>query len=149
MAETLTARQMEDALRAGGGRITRQRRAILVFLAGRRDHPSVRQIYRALRRRESDLSRATVYNTVRRLVETGVLRAIGFEAGDNRFDTNLAPHLNLICTACGTIDDLEHELPVTPAEVERRLGFVATEYRVEVRGTCARCLGAPRPGTRR
>ena len=139
MTGSLDARQMEDALRNAGCRITRQRRAIIGYLACRDDHPSARQVYGALHHRESGLSRATVYNTLHRLVETGLLTEIEFEAGDNRFDTNLRPHVNLICVECGAIADFEHELPVTAAHVERRLGFLATDFRVEYRGVCARC----------
>jgi len=60
MGKRLNACQMEDALRDAGCRITQQRKAIIDFLAGRDDHPSARQIHRALSDRESGLSQATV-----------------------------------------------------------------------------------------
>ena len=91
------------ALRAAGRRITPQRMAIVEYLAGRSDHPSARQIHHDLEDRMPSVSVATVYNTLASLVELGLLREVEFESADNRYDTNLAPHINLVCTACGAI----------------------------------------------
>jgi Fe2+ or Zn2+ uptake regulation protein len=130
---------MEEALRGAGCRITRQRTAVIRYLAGRIDHPSARRIYSELEGTEPGLSLATVYNTLSTLVELGLIKQIDFEAVDNRYDTNLAPHINLVCTSCGRIDDFDHELPVTPEEIEHRLGFSTTDFRIEYRGVCASC----------
>jgi Fe2+ or Zn2+ uptake regulation protein len=130
---------MIDALRKTGCRITPQRIAIIDYVAGRSDHPSARQIWDALQSSDPGISLATVYNTLGKLVETGLIRALEFEAADNRYDTHLAPHINLICTGCGRIEDLDHELPVSPEELTRRTGFEAVDFRIEYRGTCARC----------
>ncbi len=134
---------METALRDAGFRITPQRVAVIRYLAGRTDHPSARQIFENLADSEPGLSLATVYNTLGTLVELGLIREMDFEAGDNRYDTNLAPHINLVCTMCGGIDDLDHELPVPPAELEERFGFEATDFRIEYRGMCAACRKRP------
>jgi Fe2+ or Zn2+ uptake regulation protein len=130
---------MVTALRESGCRITSQRTAIIDYLSGRTDHPSARQIFDALAESEPGLSLATVYNTLGTLVELGLLRALEFEAADNRYDTHLGPHVNLVCTECGRIEDFDHELPVSPGAVMERTGFDATDFRVEYRGICARC----------
>ena len=92
------------------------------------------------------MSLATVYNTLATLVEAGVLAQIDFEATDNRYDTNVAPHLNLVCTACGSIRDVEHELPVDLEEVRREEGFEVSQVRIEYRGLCAACRPRPARG---
>ncbi len=130
---------MAAALGEAGLRVTRQRQAIIDCLAGRNDHPSARRIYRDLERADTRLSLATVYNTLATLVELGVLAEMEFEGSDNRYDTNLTPHLNLVCTGCGAIADLVSELPAEPSAVRGEVGFETTGYRLEYRGICARC----------
>lgn len=131
--------EMLEALKAAGCRVTRQRVAIIDRLAGRDDHPSVRQIRAEASAAAPGISLATVSNTVGTLAEMGLVREIDFEAADNRYDTNLAPHLNPVCTSCGAIFDLHHELPMRPEEVLQRSGFETLGVRMEYRETCAEC----------
>ena len=142
-----TRDDMVGALRAAGCRITRQRVAIVEHLAGRSDHPSARQIHRDLRDRNSLVSVATVYNTLASLVDLGLVREVEFESDDNRYDTNLAPHINLVCTVCGGITDFEGEPPVSSRAILDRVGFDTVEVKMEYRGICSACSG-PRPKQR-
>ena len=49
---------------------------------------------------------ATVYNTLRSMTERGLVRELPFNNA-TRFDVNLTPHANLVCTRCGAIEDSE------------------------------------------
>jgi Fe2+ or Zn2+ uptake regulation protein len=124
--------------------MTRQRRAIIEYLAGREDHPSARQVFTALQAAESQMSLATIYNTLATLVELGVLKELEFEAEDNRYDTNVSPHINLICTACGDITDLDRRPPISTDEIRKALGFETTSIRMEYQGVCAPCKSKDR-----
>jgi Fur family peroxide stress response transcriptional regulator len=136
-------RKSKDAilreLKKAGYRMTKHRRTIIDFIAERQDHPSVRQIYNKIKINDPGISLATVYNTLNLLVELKLLKEIDFEESDNRYDTNLAPHLNLVCTICGSIIDFEYDIPVTPDVVQAKKGFVTKEYRMEYRGICNNC----------
>jgi len=138
------AEEMVQAFRAAGCRMTDQRRMIIETLVGRDDHPSARQLYHELHGHTSGLSLATVYNTLATMVELGLLAELEFEAADNRYDTNLTPHLNLVCTRCGDILDVPQDAPLCPDEIRRRTGFeVRGGIRMECRGVCRRCRSAP------
>jgi len=139
MKTTLSRDDMNAAFRKSGRRMTPQRRAIVEHLACRVDHPSARQIYNHLSPRLSSLSLATVYNTLAALVDMGLVREIEFESADNRYDTNLAPHLNLVCVRCRSILDVEQELPAAPETIRSELGFEMSDFRLEYRGLCAAC----------
>jgi len=128
-----------EELKKAGYRMTRHRRAIIEIIAERKDHPSVRQVYNKIRLQSPDISLATVYNTLNMLVEMNLLKEIDFEETDNRFDTNLIPHINLVCTICGSINDFEYDLPVVPDIIRAKDGFVTKEYRLEYRGICKNC----------
>jgi Fur family peroxide stress response transcriptional regulator len=130
---------MLAALREAGCRITRQRTLVIDYLADRDDHPSASQVHAAVVRKDPGISLTTVYNTLATLVHTGQVTEIDFDDDHNRYDTNLEPHLNLVCSRCGSISDLALELPVRPSEVESATGFVTTAVRLEYRGMCSRC----------
>lgn len=87
-----------------------------------------------------------VYNTLATLVDLELIREIEFEGTDNRYDTNLAPHMNLVCTACGAIIDVDQRLPVSPDMIRRSHGFEVVVLRIECRGICARCLAGRERG---
>ncbi len=144
---TRTRNEMERALRVAGRRITEQRKVVLDYLADTKEHPSANQVYQEARKRYPGLSLATVYNTLEALVKIGIIKVIEFNAMDNRHETNLTPHVNLICTVCGKILDFEEGFNVNPEMARAKLGFEVKDYRMEYYGTCAECrtnrLGKP------
>jgi Fe2+ or Zn2+ uptake regulation protein len=133
------AKSMERALRATGSRVSSHRRAIIDYLASATSHPSARQIFREVREKHSGLSLATVYNTLGVLARIGVIKVMQFDVKDNRYEPNVASHINLICTACGRIEDLEPEILVKPEEIKEKIGFEVFDTRLEYHGFCAEC----------
>ena len=132
-------RSMERALRAAGSRISSQRRAIIDYLASATSHPSARQVFNEVKMKHPDLSLATVYNTLGVLTRLGLIKVMQFDVTDNRYEPNVAPHLNLICTSCGKIEDLAQVLPVQPEEIKEKVGFEVLDSRLEYYGLCAEC----------
>jgi Fur family peroxide stress response transcriptional regulator len=131
---------MERALRAAGARISSQRRGILEYLAVCTSHPSARQVFKEVREKHPGLSLATVYNTLGMLTRMRLIKVMQFDGTDNRYDPNVAPHINLICTSCGKIADLEQEGGlVFPEEIEGRVEFEVLDCRLEYYGLCAEC----------
>ena len=136
---TRNIEHMEAGLRAAGCRITRQRKAILHYLAATNSHPSARQVYGEARKEYPALSLATVYNTLEILLRLGLLKVLDFQTMDNRHETNLSPHVNLICTVCGKIQDFEEKMDVDPEAVKEKAGFAVRDCRMEYYGICAEC----------
>ena len=137
--ETKTYEQIVDGLKASGFRITNQRLAIVRYLVGRSDHPGVKQISNAMSKKGLDISLATIYNTLEVLVNNNLIRELNFDGKENRYDTNISPHINLICTKCGSITDYPYELRISPGLLKRKKGFTATDFRLEYRGICNKC----------
>ena len=130
-----------NALRQAGKRITDQRRQICEYLATTESHPTPYQVYAELSAQNPAMSRATVYNTLNALKELGAIVEIGFGADHTRYDTDTAPHINLICLRCHEISD--HDEPLPFGDVEKsmigRRGFQPLVMRVDVLGFCATC----------
>jgi len=136
---TQTKKYMAEALRAAGCRITRQRRAILEYLAHTDAHPSANQVYEEAKKHCPGLSLATVYNTLETLVKMGLIKVMEFQAVNNRHETNITPHINLICAACGKIQDLQDETTIHLKKARERAGFEVHDCRLEYYGLCADC----------
>ena len=130
---------MEKALRAAGYRITRQRKAILNYLVTTDAHPSAQKVFQEAKKDHPGLSLATVYNTLETLARMGLIKILDFQAMDNRHETNLVPHINLICTSCGKIQDFEKGSTIHVGKVEEDFGFEVEDFRLEYSGLCSEC----------
>lgn len=130
-----------NALRQAGRRITDQRRLVCEFLAETSTHPTPYQVYEHLSARDPDISRATVYNTLNALRDLGAIVEIGFGADHTHYDTETAPHVNLICLRCHSISDHHPPLPVQGImeSVGDGEGFQAVGVRIDVYGFCRAC----------
>jgi|WetSurMetagenome_2_1015567.scaffolds.fasta_scaffold55710_2 Fur family transcriptional regulator, peroxide stress response regulator len=125
-------------IKRSGIRLTPQRRAILDYLASTDLHPNAQQIFHEVQKAHPDISLATIYNTLKRLVELGLLKMLEVEP-DNRYETNLAQHINLICDICGKIQDMDGGLSINSEEVLHRCGFQVRDSRLEYHGVCSNC----------
>jgi len=131
-----------QAFLKAGYRLTSQRGAIFDYLASLDgSHPSVRQIHGELKEQDASISLATVYNTMGALVRLGLIKLIEFESLENRYDLDVEPHINLLCSACGDIQDLYvGSLIHVNCAMEKR-GFSVADFRLEYYGRCASCQG--------
>jgi Fur family transcriptional regulator, peroxide stress response regulator len=129
-----------DVLRQVGLRPTPQRLAIVQEVFSRR-HPTVAEIYDAVRREFPTIGLATVYNTLRSITERELVRELPF-ANATRFDVNINPHANLVCNRCGRIEDADEctELIMEMlSRVSSDSGFSPAGQRVDIYGLCRNC----------
>jgi Fur family transcriptional regulator, peroxide stress response regulator len=128
-------------LRQAGYRITPQRRAICEYLATTEQHPTAYGVYEALAAHHPELSRATVYNTLNVLHELGALVQLDLGDEHTHYETNLAPHVNLICRRCRTVFDFTPTEPPTAFLDLLRVtsGFQPATVHVQVMGICPAC----------
>jgi Fur family peroxide stress response transcriptional regulator len=132
-----------EILRQAGLRPTPQRLAIVAEVL-LRHHPTVAEVYDSVRREFPTIGLATVYNTLRSMTERGLVRELPFNNA-TRFDVNLTPHANLVCTRCGAIEDSEacNDLLVhLQQRIAGTAGFAPESQRVDVYGVCAKCTSA-------
>jgi Fur family peroxide stress response transcriptional regulator len=128
-------------LKSAGHRITPQRLAIARIVLESREHPSVEEIYRQVRRDFPTTSLATVYNTLERLKEMGEVLELPFSGGSRYDGLNPHPHPHVRCTVCGAIEDLDIDLGSAAAEVAAKKGYADVHHRLEFYGVCPRCQG--------
>lgn len=134
---------MLEALRAGGVKLTPQRRAIVALFAGDPTHPTAQEIFDRLTVEYPGISFATVYNTLAKLRSLGLCREIAVQTGATRFDPNVGRHHHSVCDRCGAVRDVPaHELarPSIP-------GFAVRTVEHIYRGVCTHCSSSTRRKT--
>lgn len=117
-----------------GLRLSSQRIAVASYILSHRTHPTADEIFNALKGDHPTLSRTTVYNTLRALVQSGAVSELTIDPGMSRFDTMTHPHTHFRCTCCERI----YDLPMTPPAAPE--GYIASEVQVYMTGICPECV---------
>jgi Fur family transcriptional regulator, peroxide stress response regulator len=128
-----------NALRSKGIRLTPQRIEIIDILSRDKSHPSVGALLRKARERMPDLSSSTVYYTLALLKREGLVRELEFYDMENRYDTVVKDHVDLVCEECGNIENLAEEIPFDRGAIEKSTGFLPARTRLEYYGRCRKC----------
>jgi Fur family ferric uptake transcriptional regulator len=132
-----------DLLRAHGLRRTAPRIAVLATLQPVHGHLSVAETHqRLLGSGATDVpDLATVYRTVKKLVDAGVLHALTVEGDVTTYGVAEDPHHHAVCTSCGTIIEvpaqrltsaLEHAIEASSFTLSDRAGLT-------LHGLCPDC----------
>jgi Fur family peroxide stress response transcriptional regulator len=129
-----------DALRKRGFRATPQRIAICRLALNNRNHPTAQKIYDEVREFHPTVSLATVYKTLQMLTKLGLIQELDFPEEKARFDSYVEPHINLVCSRCGIITDLDD--PAMRDMIKRITAtakFTWTGQRLDIYGICKTC----------
>ncbi len=97
MQTSLTIDDVRDRLRSAGIATTAQRLAVTRFVLTTRSHPTAKEVLEEVRANAPKVSQATVYNTLNKLVEAGLVVALRGGHDDSvRYDGNTEPHHHLL-----------------------------------------------------
>lgn len=96
---------LEKELKNRNINLSYQRLKILEYLAHNQCHPTVDQIFINIQKSITTLSKTTVYNTLKKLVEEGLVRVINIEDNETRYDIVTEDHGHFKCENCKTIFD--------------------------------------------
>ncbi len=137
---------LQAVARRAGVKLTHQRLEIFRELSASEDHPDADTLFRKVRRRVPTVSRDTVYRTLWKLHDLGLVKTLGPQRDGVRFDANLDQHHHYVCVSCGLVRDFVSEAldGLEIPGIVRTLGSVEGAH-VEVRGRCARCREKRRP----
>jgi Fe2+ or Zn2+ uptake regulation protein len=130
-------------------RVTAQREVLFDLLYESRAHPTADALFDAARAITPSISLRTVYQTLHDLVAMGEIRDVVVGSGPQRFDPNVGDHHHVVCSGCGSIDDVEFPLDAGDASnissAARADGFSIEAIEIVVRGRCATCRGSAPP----
>jgi len=102
-------KDFENYLLENEGRLTSQKQLIAEEILKKRSHFEVEDFIDSLRKMESKISRATVYRTIKQLLDGGLLQKISTRDGKVFYEksTGMTPHDHLICNTCGKILEIK------------------------------------------
>lgn len=107
-------------------------------------HISLEELLRRVRRKNPKVGYATVYRTMKLLVDAGLAFERDFGDGQTRYEhiTEDTHHDHLICLKCGKIVEFEKpEIEKLQRDVAERMGFEVTTHKLELYGLCPNCKG--------
>ena len=134
--------QWREFLRERGLNTTQQRETIVEQFLRCKDHVSIDELLAKARKKNRRIGYATVYRTVKLLVESGVAHKRQFDDGQARFEVAGDHHDHLICTKCGFIVEFEdEEIERLQERIAAKLGFNVTSHRHDLFGQCAKARG--------
>jgi Fur family ferric uptake transcriptional regulator len=122
-------------------RFTDQQRDLVRYIFSEHNHFDADQLVDAVKRQGFQASRATVYRTLNKLVDAGMLRRL--EVGSRTFyehDYGYPQHEHLYCQQCNQMIEFQHPAILAIVdEVCRQQGFRGSGHSLIVRGLCADC----------
>ena len=128
-------------LAAAGLQPTRQRLAIVAELVREPNDVTAQELHDRLRARGPAPGLATVYRTLTRLADAGVVDALTHHAGELCYrlcgDDH---HHHFVCSSChGVVEVRDCRLEPWLEDLADAHGFAVTGHRVELEGVCATC----------
>lgn len=122
---------------------TAQREAIVELFLRTRDHVSIDDLLSKVRKRQPKVGYATVYRTLKLLVDSGLAVERQFGDGQARYEVVGDHHDHLICMKCGLILEFEDdEIEQLQEKIAARLGnFRVMRHRHELYALCPKAAG--------
>jgi Fur family transcriptional regulator, stress-responsive regulator len=138
-----TASDLERSLREVGLRVTRPRTAVLAAV---HDHPhaDTDSILGYVRRDFGDVSHQAVYDVLRALTDTGLVRRIQPTGSLARYEARVGDnHHHVVCRTCGAIADVDCAVGAAPClTASDDAGYAIDEAEVIYWGQCPKCRAA-------
>ena len=140
----LATPELESMLRGASLRVTRPRVAVLSTV---HDHPhaDTNSVIGLVREQLGEVSQQAVYDVLRALTETGLLRRIQVTGSVARYEARVGDnHHHVVCRACGCIADVDCAVGDTPClTASDDNGFSIDEAEVVYWGRCPDCQTEP------
>ncbi len=122
-------------------RFTNQRALILEIIHHGEGHLDADEVYRRARDKQPRLSLSTVYRTLRRFKELGLIEEVHFDEAHHHYELKpLAEHHHLVCLGCGRIIEFHYPLSrYVKRNVPEARGFRVVETEIRMTGFCPGC----------
>ncbi|HIN97004.1 MAG TPA: transcriptional repressor [Candidatus Marinimicrobia bacterium] len=120
-------------------RYTQQRQEVWDEICSTNEHRDAEDIYNSLRKRQTNVSRATVYRTIDVLVKNNLVRRLDLGDGRSRFENKMgiAHHDHIVCLDCRKIVEFMNEdIEEIQEQVAKEMGFEIVRHVHQLFGNC-------------
>lgn len=138
-------RRWVEYLREKNLNTTQQREAIVDAFLRLHEHVSIDELLNRVRKKNPKVGYATVYRTLRLLVDSGLASARQFDEGQTRYEPAGEHHDHLICVKCGLILEFESgEIEALQEKIAADMGgFHVLRHKHELYCLCPKAMGIP------
>lgn len=126
-------------LRDHGLQVTYQRLAIYQALYFTKEHPSAEVIYQQVKKRFPMISLGTVYKTLEKFFEVGLIQKVSPVTEVARYDALIGPHHHMVCLECQSIQDIDDIAGEQKINLPAKNGFHVVRQQVVLQGYCPGC----------
>ena len=126
-------------------RLTPERFEILDAMLSCDGHFDADELFLSMKTQGSKVSRATVYNTLDKLTECGIISRYRFGERLARYEVVFGNehHHHIICRSCGTIEEfVDKRVDRFARDASTALGFMFNDAVMHIYGTCGPCRRA-------
>lgn len=130
-----------QVLSDGGLRFTRQRALIMEIIRRGQGHMDADEVYRQARKKEPRLSLSTVYRSLQKLKQLGLVDELHFDENHHHYEVKSASeHHHLMCLGCGQVIEFDYPLSrYVKRNVSEAKDFDIIAAEVRMSGYCAKC----------
>jgi len=124
-----------------GLKVTSQRTVILEAIRHSQGHVDADEVYRSVHRSLPRVSLSTVYRTLQRFRELGLIDELHFGEEHHHYEMKPArEHYHLVCLGCGRVTEFQYPLVrALKSNVLEARDFEITGSEITLTGYCARC----------
>lgn len=144
------------ALSRSGLKVTTQRALVLEIIRRGEGHLDADEVYRRAREEQPRLSLSTVYRTLQKFKESGLITECHFDESHHHYEIKpSSEHHHLVCLGCGRVvefqcplvadsagEGAESQCPLMPLVVEgvdEAKGFEIIDTELRMTGYCPEC----------
>jgi len=132
--------QLKAYVAKSGLKSSRQRERIAEIFFETGGHIRIEDLLAEVRKTDPKVGQATVYRTMKLLVECNLALVHQFGEGHARYEAVVQPHSHhdhIICSDCGHIQEfLNHDLERLQDTIASEYGFKLTSHKMELYGNC-------------
>jgi Fur family transcriptional regulator, ferric uptake regulator len=138
---SVTAAEWLERLQANGYRLTAPRQVVVEIIASSQHILSPLDVYEKARACYPKLGLVTVYRTVEKLEELGLIQRVHQPSGCHAFIAGFSGHEHLvICENCGRAAYFQGDkIDSLMASVESESGFKVHDHWLQLFGICDKC----------
>ena len=140
-------REFIEYLTKQGLKLTSQRMTILDVLLQGTGHYSLEEMYRLVNKVDDSIGQATVYRTLKLLVDAGFADTLTLHDGITRYELKYGQshHDHLVCRDCGeSVEFHSGKLEKEIAAIAKKHGFADTSHVMNIFGICKNCQNRAR-----
>lgn len=127
---------LHKRLGKAGGIITEQRKIVCQILERSNDHPDAEQVFARARKVDDKISLATVYRSLKAMVDFGLVVTHDFGDSRTRYEVKDEDHHDhLVCMSSGKVIEFQDpDLEKLKKRIAKRLGYSLESHRLELYG---------------